>query len=472
MNVGVVSFFKNLFYTVSSNLISLCISSLVVLIIPKIIGVREYGYWQLYLFYTSYIGFLHFGWNDGIYLRYGGKRYNTLDKNVIQSQFFMLFLLQVIIGFTILALSYFIVSDNQKVFVIKATVACLIIVNLRYMILYILQATNRISDYARITIIDRIVYFAIITMLLFSPFKNYKPLLIADLIGKGISLCYSIYVCRDFVFASLTNFYFDFFEAWQNISAGIKLMLSNIAGKFILGFVKLGIENTWSIETFGKVSLTLSVSNLVMIFINAVSMIMYPILRKVEKNKLPDIYCMMRDVLMAFLFLILIFYYPLKIILVIWLPEYADSLQYMGLLFPIIIFEGKVSLLVNTFLKTMREEKNILIINVLTVIISAIVTVITTLVLKNLVLAMTSIVFLYALRCAIAELILQKLLQINLCGDIILELILTIGFIFIAYKINSIFMMFWYGWLYFFYLSIKRNYIKQSYQKLKTIMYS
>ncbi len=40
-----------------------------------------------------------------------------------------------------------------------------------------------------------------------------------------------------------------------------------------------------------------------------------------------------------------------------WLPEYADSLQYMGILFPIVIYEGRMSLLINTYLKTIRKEK-------------------------------------------------------------------------------------------------------------------
>lgn len=55
-----------------SNLVSLLVSTLVVFLIPKLIGVEDYGYWQLFLFYASYVGFLHFGWNDGI----------SLSKNV------------------------------------------------------------------------------------------------------------------------------------------------------------------------------------------------------------------------------------------------------------------------------------------------------------------------------------------------------------------------------------------------------
>ncbi len=80
MNSRAVNFIKNFSYTITSNMISVVISALVTLVVPKLIGIEEYGYWQLYLFYSSYIGFLHFGWNDGIYLKYGGKEYNDLDK--------------------------------------------------------------------------------------------------------------------------------------------------------------------------------------------------------------------------------------------------------------------------------------------------------------------------------------------------------------------------------------------------------
>lgn len=74
---------KNFSFTLTSNIIAIAISTLVTLVVPKLIGVEEYGYWQLYLFYSSYIGFLQFGWNDGIYLRYGGFEYNKLDKKTL-----------------------------------------------------------------------------------------------------------------------------------------------------------------------------------------------------------------------------------------------------------------------------------------------------------------------------------------------------------------------------------------------------
>ncbi|MGC3601817.1 hypothetical protein ACPTJK_13890, partial [Enterococcus faecalis] len=56
---------KNLYYTVAANFARLGISVLLNLFVPKLLGVTEYSYWLLYVFYSSYVGFLQLGWIDG-----------------------------------------------------------------------------------------------------------------------------------------------------------------------------------------------------------------------------------------------------------------------------------------------------------------------------------------------------------------------------------------------------------------------
>lgn len=470
MNNKALDFIKNFSYTLSSNLLSLVISTLVVLIIPKLIGVEEYGYWQLYIFYTSYIGFLHFGWNDGIYLRYGGKEYDSLDKKMFFSQYYMLFTVQLLIGVLISIYALLFVQGENRVFIVQMTSIALVIVNSRYMLLFLLQATNRIRIYAKITMLDRILYVGLIILLLAFGIRNFKLMIIADLLGKGVSLLVAMYACKDIVFRNISQFTFTIKEAYLNLSVGIKLMLSNIAGKFIVGFVKLGIERSWDIATFGKVSLTLSISNLVMLFINAVGVIMYPILRRTNESKLPNIYMTMRDVLMIILLGVLIIYYPLKSILSGWLPKYAESLNYMAILFPIVIYEGKMSLLINTYLKTLRKEKTILFINVITVSMSALFTLVTTALMRNLDFAIISIVLLLALRSVVSELILSKIINISVLKDIVIELGMTTIFILTAWKLDSFITVLIYGLFYGVYLFIKRTDIKNSAQNLKKLM--
>lgn len=96
--------------------------------------------------------------------------------------------------------------------------------------------------------------------------------------------------CRDIVFGRMVPFRSGLSEAGKNINVGFKLMIANIASLLIVGIVRMTIENKWGVATFGKVSLTMSVSNLLMVFISAVSIILFPTLRRTSDDKLAGMY--------------------------------------------------------------------------------------------------------------------------------------------------------------------------------------
>lgn len=466
LNDKACEFIKSFSYTLISNLITLLISTTVVLIVPKLIGVQEYSYWQLYIFYSSYVGFLHFGWNDGIYLRYGGEEYNNLDKKLFFSQFIMLGTLQVIILLGV----FFLHVGQDKQFILRMTVTCMLLVNLRGMIVYILQSTNKIREYVRVTILDRLLYIFLLLLVLICGERNYEYIIIVDLIGKFVSLVIAVLICRDMVFRRIADFTLNVKEAAFNISVGIKLMFSNIASMLVVGTVRFGIEKTWDVITFGKVSLTLSVSNLLMMFINAMGVILFPILRRTDKERLPSIYMGMRNFMMVVLLGMLVFYYPAKIAISRWLPAYADSLKYMALLFPMSVYEGKMALLVNTYLKTLRKEKLMLKLNVVSLLLSILMTLFSTIILKNLDLAVVSIVVLLAFRCILAEIILSKTLEIPVLKDTVMELVVTITFILTGWFISSIMTTLIYTFIYISYLQLKRNDISEMSKTIKQLL--
>ena len=472
LNSKAINFLKNFSYTLSSNFISLMISTLVIMVIPKLIGVEQFGYWQLYLFYTAYVGFMHFGWVDGIYLRYGGKNYNDLDKKLFFSQFYMLLITQLVFAALILVILSLVHVTGDRVFIFQMTALCLVIMNTRYMLIFILQGTNRIKEFAFITMVDRITYAILIVLFLLVGIRDYKVMIVADIIGKLIALFIGTYFCKDIVFQKLSSFYFSTKEMLLNISVGIKLMFSNIASTLIIGVVRFGIERSWDVATFGKVSLTLTVSNLLMLFINAIGIIMYPLLRRTDEKKLAGFYMTMRNVLMVVMFGFLMLYHPIRVVLTAWLPQYRESLLFMALIFPISVYEGNMALLVNTYLKTLRKEKVMMQINIITLVLSLILTVITTVILRNLNLAVVSIIVLLVFRFILAESYLMKLLHLKNLKDTILEISMTVIFVLSGWYINSWMTLVLYAGAYLVYLQIKRRDIRRCLSDLKTMMKS
>lgn len=470
MNLKAINFMKNITYTISSNLISLFISTLVVLIIPRMLGVEEYGYWQLYIFYSSYVGFLHFGWNDGIYLRYGGEEYKNLNNKLFYSQFIELLITQILIGIIILIASYLLVVDSNRKFILQMIAIATVLVNTRFMLFYILQATNRIKEFARLVMLDRIIYILLITIFLMMGIRDFRLMILADLIGKFIALFFATILCKEIVFNRISTFYLTFYEIYENVNVGIKLMIANIASTLIIGIVKFGIERAYDVATFGKVSLTLSISNMMMIFINAVGIIIFPILRRTNPERLASIYSTMRDLLMGLLLGILIVYYPLKTMMTAWLPDYGQSLLYMALVFPMFIYEGKMALLINTYLKTLREEKVLLKINIISMFISIIMTYISLKVFSSLEFAIVNIVILLAFRSFLSEIYLAKKLNIKVKKDLLLETLLSLVFILTGWFLDSWVTVVIYGGTYFGYLLIKKKDISFSISNIKSLI--
>lgn len=428
---------KNVSYSFGANIVSLGVSVLMVMFVPKLLPVEDYGKWQLFLFYFSYLGFLHFGWEDGIYLRYAGKSFDELSPRVFSGQFLGIIILQLVLSGLAFLLSQFFIADPIKQTVFVCAVSLAVFVNFNTGCNFIMQITNRIKDYARIVLSEQIILLLLVFSFLLLGFNQFYYMYMAKLCSVAIVSVLCFYLCRSLWTTRIGSIHDICHEAGLNLEVGIKLMFANIASMLIIGIVRYGISIGWDVSTFGKVSLTLGVSNFLMVFINSVSVVFFPILKRMDKQRLPEMYMQIRTILACVLFFMLIFYYPIKEILSWWLPKYADSLIYMSVLFPVCLFESKVSLLINTYLKSLRKEALMLKINLISVGVAAIVTFLTIEVLHNLNTAVFSIVFLYAFRCEMAEHYMEHILQLKLKKAILAELFMAAIFIATSVLLNN-----------------------------------
>lgn len=452
--------FKNLSYSVIANGTNTLVSMILVLFVPKILSVREYSYWQLYLFYASYVGFFHFGWADGIYLRFGGKKYEELDKKYFHMQFWLLSIFEVFVAVIFCGISFFMPDVNKQV-VIRAVGICCVLQLPRTLLQYLLQTTNRITDYAKNYLFEKIIYAILVVVALAAGIRQFEILVLADLVARLVTLILLIRECKDIVFIKIEHLFDGLKEAWVNVNVGIKLMFANIASQLLIGIVRWAIQNKWSVETFGKVSLSITASNLLMVFISAVSVVLYPLLKDINSEKYVEIYTKIRTILMVVVLGMLIVYYPAKVILSWWLPQYAESLKYMALLFPMCVFESKMTMLINTYLKALREEKAIMLINWAVVIITIISTAIFVYGMGNLLFAIVSLTFLIGTRCSIGELYLAKTLGFSPIKDIIYEWLMVIVFMFVSWKIDSWLSFVIYAVVYLIYMLVKRGEVKE-----------
>lgn len=459
---------RNISYSFSANLLSLIVSAIMVMVVPKFLSVDDYGMWQLFLFYFSYLGFFHFGWEDGIYLRYAGKEFDELSPKKFSGQFYAIIVLEVVLAALISSMGKLFISDSQKQVALICAIWLAPLVMFNSLCNFILQITNQIKKYAKMVVLERLMLLAgVLIFLMILGLNHFYYMYAAQVCAMvAMALCGFCFCRKLFVFPP-DSLFLIWQEAKENISVGIKLMIANIASMLIIGIVRYGISWGWDVATFGRVSLTLGISNFLMVFINSISVVFFPMIKRMDSSRQAGIYLDMRNILTAILFGGLLGYYPVRVLISWWLPKYADSLIYMSVLFPVCVFEGKMSLLVNTYLKSMRKEATMLRINILSVIVSAIVTFFTVGILHDLNITVFSIVWLYAFRCFVAEYVIGQLLELQLNKKIIVDFVMCAVFILSGWLFDSTLCLLVYGAAYIIYLLANQKNIIQVVKKLK-----
>lgn len=419
---------KNLILSLVAQAISVITSFVLGFIVPKFIDEYQYSYWQMYVLYVGYVGVLQFGLLDGIVLQYSQFDFDEIEKPRIRSQFQLLLSFCSLLTFAGFGISIWLSDITVKEIVILVAIG-IITKNVFGYTSYSFQITNRISKYALLVIAQRAAYAIFIIVLLVFRVNDFYLYCIADLFGDVVGILLGAIFNRGMYFGKGLPIIECFKECWVNVSAGIMLMIANFSSSLLVGGAKMIVQWRWDELVFGQVSFSFSVSNIFLTFVTAISVVLFPSLKRMNEDDLPNVYIKIRNSISPLLFFAMIIYFPGCWILEKWLPNYSDSLVFLGILLPIIIFSSKVSLLTNNYLKAYRKEKLMFIINVVSVIIGFGLFLFGAYVLGNLEIVLYLLVAVVMMRSVISEIVVTKIIKKNIILDFIIELIMTVIFI-------------------------------------------
>ena len=450
--------FKNVSYSVGANIVNFVAAAFIAFIMPRFLGVTEYAYWQLYSFYVGYKGMAHLGWLDGIYLKYGGKSYRELDKQLFHEQFVLLFAMECFFGFVIICISTILLNDSNKWFVFVSLGIAVVIYLLNTFFQFVLQTTNEIITYSKCVLIERVLYAVLVIGMLFAGIESFKGMIIADLLSGCCTLAILMYSCKEIVREKFRDISRALNEAVDNIKIGSKLLLGNVGGILIIGIARQIVEIYWGIEIFGKVSLALSISNMLMVLISGISLVLYPMIKNVSTDRIQSLYPKLLCITKIAIMWVLLLYFPCESFFSWWLPSYEESFYYMALLFPICLFEGLYYLLSATYLKAFRKETVILVINWLTVLVEIILLL---LAYDSLVYIVLTILISLGCRCYLSLGYLSKILEQSFWKDFLYDIFMVYCFIDGAWSKK-------YMWI-FIYIIFLCIYMKKNKQYIRNI---
>ncbi|MCD8290623.1 MAG: hypothetical protein LUC91_03870 [Prevotella sp.] len=457
------SFIRNFIYAFGAQLVSLLASLIVTFIVPSLIGVTQFAYWQLFLTYVTYINLSRLGLVDGLYLRFGGKHYEELDYDLLAQERKVYIAFQTLVAVLLLI---FILTSNlegDRIFVFGACCVCIVICNANNFLNYLFQAVNLTKYYSMAIVLQNLTWFIAVIVILTLKIYSYKVIIVMYILGficSGIflSLHAKEIVCKRKKKISINIVWADIKE---NIKCGLKLMLALYAGNLIVGSAKMIVDASWGVEVFGYFSFSLTLANVFLTFVNQVSIVVFPALRRVKQDRQKDAYYLMRNVLSLVLPVVMLGYLPITIIVHWILPQYEQSLLYLPIFLPICTFDGKMQMMCSSFFKSLRKETILLVINLITLSGSIFMACIGSFVVQKVEFVAYGIFIVIAVRSIVSELILSKYMDVKILKELIQELILVAFFALSSRFFDAAYMFIIFGVLYVLYLLINKARIKR-----------
>lgn len=316
---------KGLFNIMIANIICLVINLLTNFIIPKHVSVDTYSMIKTYALYIGYAGFFSIGYNDGMYLKYGGKLLNEIDKSELADNFinyiFMMLCMMLLVGVFGVAI--------QDTIIITFAVGMFAYNVLGYLkSLY--QATGEFSTYGKALNIEKFSIF-IFSMILIFGFKydNYIFYVISQAVislSIAIALCLGLEAKIRFISIGKINLK----EYKENISSGFILMLGNFSSSIFTSLDRWFVKILLSSTHFAMYSFAVSMEGMINTFMTPITVSMYNFFCKkpsIEKSKI------VKDVVLVWGFLVIAAAYPAKWIIENYLQNYIQANSIIFILF-------------------------------------------------------------------------------------------------------------------------------------------
>lgn len=431
-------FINNLLTAFLAQGISLVLSLAMSLLVPRFLGLEQYSYWQLFIFYTGYVGFFHFGFCDGIYLRLGGQSWQQLNFPLLKRELQLFALSELLLALAVCACALAFCSNLLRLSIWVMTAFYMVVNNLVLYFGYIFQAVNETRLYSVSVMLDRIFVLLAIVLLLAGHADSFLPFILAYTLAKLMALLYCLYHGKEIWQASWGSYRLAWKDMQNSTAIGLNLTIANIASMLILGIGRMVIDANWGIETFGKISLSLSITNFFLVFIQQVSMVMFPALRRIERKRQRQLFEQLSQGLDLILPVILIAYIPVKLLLAWWLPQYEESLQYLALLLPLCLFDGKMQMLFNTYLKVLRKERLMRQLNLQACLLSALLCSLGAFVLHSLTAVVVGMLVSIIWRSMKAQMVLDKEMQLAFSTGALWEIAYTMLFMAAAWYLPSL----------------------------------
>lgn len=331
------------------------------IILPQHMGPEQYGYLQKFMFYLSYLNILSLGFNDGITLNYAGiTKVDLPIKEIRRSiQEVMLYAVAITIIMIIISLRY-LGNERYILIMIAFNVVTTFIICIGN---GICLAENNSLIYNMTNLFQRLIFSISALACLLLQQQSGKNIIFMDTVSFVVISIFMIFYCRFFFRGEKSSWKRGIIEIKKLCISGFTIALSVTIMGLMPSFGRVIVEKYESIYTYGIYSFYVAVLNIILSFTCAVGVIAFPIMKNIDKCKLPAYYKKLTFFYQGIGAWMFYAYIPLYLIIKYYMPEYGTYISCLAVLLALCYPLGKIQILLTPFYKSYRMERKMLFIN-------------------------------------------------------------------------------------------------------------
>ncbi|MEJ9304692.1 oligosaccharide flippase family protein [Priestia megaterium] len=323
-----------------------------VFFLPKIMSIDSYSLYKTFTLYITYAGVFHFGFSDGIYIKFGGRRKEEINNAQIKSYYVKLIFFTFAVSIVMLVLS-FITGDV----LLKYFALYILPFNLIHFYKLLYRALGEFDRYSLLQGMQIILNLIPLIVFIFIPSKAAQNLIIMQVVGIFIAAIIMNIILLIKKAEPTEKYKAKHKEILAICYIGFTVMVANLLTNLFFSIDRWLIKVFFSSKEFAYYSFAISLLSLFSVLIASFTSIAYPYLARANNTENTKINQKLKIYLLIFSFIFINTYYLLANVVEFYVPKYSSSLKYLYILFLSIPFIGVINVIYSNMYKVQKKVK-------------------------------------------------------------------------------------------------------------------
>lgn len=293
--------------------------------------------------------FLVYGYNDGMYLKYGGKDISQIDNKEFSINIYNYILMEVILCTIVL-----LVGIILKNLIIIAFAFGILTYNILGYFKSFYQASGEFKLYGLSLNLEKISIFIgnLILIFIIKTNNEYLYIFLQIIVGIIVMIFLYFYLNKNMHFIKKGKISLK--EIEKNIKSGFILMIGNFTSSMFTGIDRWFVKILMTSTSFAFYAFSVSVENMLNTFISPITISLYNDLCKDSNN---EKVCKIKNYILLWIAFVIISVFPIKFILEKFLYNYYPAISIIVILFTAQVFYSVVNGIYVNLYKVNKEQK-------------------------------------------------------------------------------------------------------------------